>query len=126
MTTAYSIKQTTPRLRKRSALTSTNARIVRLIFSECIQKWLNILLAIDEYNHEMNGVDRANQIRQNYTIYRPQNYRVWRAQWYWILDTAATNSYFVTVKYKEDSGHRAYRLFRDNLTMQLLNIGINR
>jgi hypothetical protein len=80
MTTAYSITQTIPRLRKRSAITSTNARIVRPVFGDAVRKWLDIPLAIDEYNHGMNGVDRANQVRQNYTVHRPQNYRVWRPQ----------------------------------------------
>jgi hypothetical protein len=75
MTTAYSIKETIPRLRKRPTLTSTNARIVRPVFGDAVRKWLNIPLAIDAYNHGMNGVDRANQLRRNYIIYRPQIYR---------------------------------------------------
>lgn len=82
MTTAYSIKETIPRLRKRPALTLTNARIVRPIFGDVVRKWLDILLAIDAYNHGMNSVDRANQLRWNYTIYRPQIYRVWQPMWY--------------------------------------------
>jgi hypothetical protein len=36
MTTAYSIKQTTPWLRKRPALTSTNTQIVRPVFGDCV------------------------------------------------------------------------------------------
>jgi hypothetical protein len=60
MTTAYSITQTIPRLRKRPTITSTNARIVRPVFGDAVRKWLDISLAIDEYNHGMNGVDRAN------------------------------------------------------------------
>jgi hypothetical protein len=70
----------------------------------------------------MNGVDRANHIRQSYTIHRPQNYRTWRPQWYWLLDTSATNAYFMTVKPKKDTQHRAHRKFRENLTMQLLSV----
>jgi hypothetical protein len=38
MTTAYSIKETTPQLRKRPALTSTNTQIVRPVFGDCVQK----------------------------------------------------------------------------------------
>jgi hypothetical protein len=60
MTTAYFIKETISRLRKRPALTLINARIVRPVFGDAVRKWLNILLAIDAYNHRMNGVDRAN------------------------------------------------------------------
>jgi hypothetical protein len=122
MTTAYSITQTIPRLRKRPALTSTNARIVRPVFGDAVRKWLDIPLAIDEYNHGMNGVDRANQIRRSYTVHRPQNYRTWRPQWHWLLDTSATNAYFVTARPEEDTQHRAHRKFQENLYLQLLAV----
>jgi hypothetical protein len=126
MTTAYSIKETIPRLRKRPALTSTNARIVRPVFSDAVRKWLNILLAIDAYNHKMNGVNRANQLRQNYTVHRPQIYRVWQPMWYWLMDSSATNAYFVTApKLEEDTQHRAHRKFQENLTMQLLEVNLD-
>jgi hypothetical protein len=65
MTTAYTLHQTIWRERKRPALTSTNTYIVRPIFRDAVKKWLEILLAIDEYNHGINGVDRANQLRRN-------------------------------------------------------------
>ena len=51
MTTAYSLDQTIWRERKRPALTSTNAHIVRPVFGDAVKKWLEIPLAIDEYNH---------------------------------------------------------------------------
>jgi hypothetical protein len=50
MTTAYSLDQTIWRERKRPALTSTNAHIVRPVFGDAVKKWLQIPLAIDEYN----------------------------------------------------------------------------
>jgi hypothetical protein len=122
MTTAYSIKETTPRLRKRPALTSTNARIVRPVFDDALRKWLDIALAIDTYNHGMNSVDRANQLRRNYTIHRPQIYRVWHPIWYWLMDISATNAYLMTTSPEEDQQHRAHRKFQENLTMQLLEV----
>ena len=62
MTTAYSLYQTVWRERRRPALTSTNAYIVRPVFGDAVKKWLQIPLAIDEYNYGINGVDRANQL----------------------------------------------------------------
>jgi hypothetical protein len=76
MTTAYTLHQTIWRERKRPALTSINAHIVRPVFGDAVKKWLEIPLAIDEYNHGMNGVNRANQLRRNYTVHRSQIYRV--------------------------------------------------
>ena len=84
MTTAYSLHQTVWRERKRPALTSTNAYIVRPVFGDAVRKWLQIPLAINEYNHGMNGVDRANQLQRNYTTHRPQVYRTWQPQWHWL------------------------------------------
>jgi hypothetical protein len=78
MTTAYTLHQTVWRERKRPAIIFTNIYIVRLIFGDAVKKWLEILLAIDKYNHRMNGVHRANQLRRNYIVYRPQIYRTWQ------------------------------------------------
>ena len=123
MITAYNIKEIIPRLRKRPALTSTNARIVRPVFGDTVRKWLDIPLAINAYNHGINGVDRANQLRRNYTVHRPQIYRVWQPIWYWLMDISATNAYLMTTP--EDTQHRAHRKFQENLTMQLLEVADN-
>jgi hypothetical protein len=60
ITTAYLLNNRTLRERKRPALTSINARVVRLVFSNAVRKWLYIPTVIDNYNHYMNGVDRNN------------------------------------------------------------------
>ena len=63
-------------MRKRP-LTSINARIIYPIFGDEIYKRLWIPKVIDEYNHYMNSVDLANQLRAIITINRPQEYRIW-------------------------------------------------
>lgn len=58
------------RQRKRPAKTSTNGRIVRKVFGDQYSKELNIPCFIDDYNHNMGGVDLANQFRESYETHR--------------------------------------------------------
>lgn len=76
MTTAYPLKDNTIKtLRKRSALTSTNVYIVRSVFEDLHSKILQISKAINAYNHYMNSVDRYNQLRKSFSVYRPFKHR---------------------------------------------------
>lgn len=66
VTTAHRIKdETIERLQKRPSPSSANAAIVQPVFGDEPFKWLHIPRVIDDYNHYMNGVDRANQLRKN-------------------------------------------------------------
>jgi hypothetical protein len=70
MTTVYSIHQPTDviqRNRRRPRVTSTNARNNHAIFGKDSRVLLYIPLAIDNYNHHMNGADVANQRRKYFT-----------------------------------------------------------
>lgn len=97
ITTAYQIKNETAYvLRKRPAPTSTNAAIVRPVFGDCARKWLHIPLAIDDYNHHMNGIDRANQLRANMTVHRPYEKRIWRPLFSWLIDLCCTNAWWLS------------------------------
>jgi glycine/D-amino acid oxidase-like deaminating enzyme len=79
ITTAYCLKnKTISRVRKRPSPTSTNARIVRPIFGNNSSKRLAIPLAIDRYNHYMNGVDRHNQLRKSMSVHCKYERRNWR------------------------------------------------
>ncbi len=62
----------------------------------------------------------------SYTVYRPQVYRVWQLQWYWLMDTLATNSYLVIIHGMEDIQHRAHRKYQEELTTQLLLVADDR
>jgi hypothetical protein len=52
------------RNRKRSRVTFMNIKNVREIFNNCTRRILFISLAINIYNHYMNGADIANQLRK--------------------------------------------------------------
>ena len=64
MSTVHSVykpdEDTIQRLRKRPKKILINAKIVRAVFGDELMKWLYISLAIDDYNHYMNGADIAN------------------------------------------------------------------
>ena len=76
---------------------------------------------IDDYNHFMNGVDRANQLRKNYTAHRPYEHRIWRPLSYYILDISAVNSYLLWKGDTVDLRKRGQRPFREALMTALLN-----
>ncbi len=121
ITTAHPFRNDTVlRLRKRPSPTSTNARIVRPVFGDLPAKWLRIPRAIDDYNHYMNGVDRANQLRRNFTAHRPYERRTWRPLWYYILDVCITNSYLIWKRPIEENAKRGQRPFRKALAEALL------
>ena len=54
------------RQRRRPARTATNARTSRMVFGDAVVKDLAIPNYIDMYNHFMNGVDLADQLRSYY------------------------------------------------------------
>ena len=67
MSTVSDPRDTISRLRRRPAKTATNARTSRAIFGEESVKVLDIPAFIDMYNHYMNGVDNADQLRCYYS-----------------------------------------------------------
>jgi hypothetical protein len=73
---------------------------------------LNIPTWVDDYNHNMNSVDLANQFRQPYDTQKIA-YRTWIPLLHWVLDQAAINAYkLATVGKswrKDDSAHLEFR-----------------
>jgi hypothetical protein len=120
ITTGFDLSQRVLRMRKRPTLTSTNARIVRPIFGDEVCKLLWIPKVIDEYNHHMNSVDLANQLRATMTINRPQEHRVWHPLWHFCVDIVAVNSY-ICWRYGRPSRQRKQRQFRQQLVDALLS-----
>lgn len=70
MTIIYNLIETILRLRKRPAPILINARIIRPIFSELTEKQLLIPQIINNYNHYINSINTANQLRKTFTIQR--------------------------------------------------------
>ncbi|QSS54066.1 hypothetical protein I7I53_01518 [Histoplasma capsulatum var. duboisii H88] len=81
-------------VRKRPGLTSTNGSQIQRIFGDNWQKAVEIPTIIDDYNHNMNGIDLANQYRASYETHMPTNH-TWLAILYWIIDHAIINAYIL-------------------------------
>ncbi|PVH67763.1 hypothetical protein DL98DRAFT_442813, partial [Cadophora sp. DSE1049] len=58
------------KIRRRPRKTSTNSRIVRLVFKEKHTKKLHIPRFINNYNYYIKRVDLANQFREVYETHR--------------------------------------------------------
>jgi hypothetical protein len=129
VTTAHSLhrfkEDTIIRNRKRPKLTSTNARITRPIFGDLARKDLAIPKVIDDYNHHMNGVDLANQLRAWMTVLRPGIYKAWQPLWYYLLDTCACNAYLIWKSNHSELNPRDSRLhrkFQERLIQLLIEV----
>ena len=62
--------------RNRPSKTSTNSAITRKVFGDLPSIPLNIPTWVDDYNHNINSVDLANQHRQPYDT-QQIIYRTW-------------------------------------------------
>ena len=121
ITTVYSLHHLVKRLRNRPSITSTNAYIVRPVFGDLQRKELDILYAIDEYNHHMNTVDRNNQLRKGMSVIRPYQWRTWRPAWQWMLNVILVNCYLIWKSTRRlDHSGRGHRKFREALYKALL------
>lgn len=114
------------RQRKRPAKTSTNGRIVRLVFGNDPKKELEIPIFIDDYNHFMGGVDIANQYREAYETHRP-TCRNWWPLFYWLIDVSVINSYRLYCLHMTDMGRKAlsHVQFRTELYCYLFGFSVN-
>ena len=55
---------------------------------------LPVTRPIDDYNYNMNGVDMADQFREDLTIGQA-TVRAWLVYWFWLLDHTIINSYIL-------------------------------
>ena len=122
MSTISNGGETVRRLRRRPARTATNARTSRAIFGESATKELVIPAFIDMYNHYMNGVDNADQLRSYYSTQRV-HFKSWKPLWHFLLDTTVVNCYKIHYCIPKESNQPRIQLsqrgFRTRLAIQL-------
>lgn len=111
------------RWRRRPAASSTSAKTSRAPFGDQPIKELPIPEFIDQYNHFMNGVDQADQLRSYYTTQRI-HIKNWKSLWHFLLDTTIVNAYKIAVPSNNQSYPRirkgsAHLAFRNDLAMGL-------
>src|SRR5436189_2258543 len=125
MITAYNLIDTIIRSCKRPSSTSTSAFITRSIFGAFTCKDLPVPIAIDAYNHYMDGVDIGNQLRASFTILWPKNLCYWKPLFYWLLDIALVNSYLLAKAIRMPvivkSKRNPHRRFLEALAKALMN-----
>ena len=121
MTTVSNSRKKIKRLRRRPAKTATNTRTSRAIFGQDeARKELLIPEFIDQYNHYINSVDNADQLRSYYSTQRV-HFKSWKPLWHFLLDTTVTNSYKIAYykpgrvqrvqkTFQETYGHREFRI----------------
>ena len=113
------------RRRRRPAKSATNARTSRIVFGDAVVKDLAIPDYIDMYNHFMNGVDIADQLRSYYNTQK-SHWKSWKALWHFLLDTTITNAYLQASSsparpWAEDRDNWKHREFRIRLANQLFD-----
>ena len=123
MSTVHTCKEVVQRVRRRPVKPSTNAKPSRAPFGDSATKKLSIPDFIDTYNHFMNGVDVADQLRSYYDTQRVHN-KTWKPLWHFLLDTAVTSSYKIANTtsdrpYAESRKHGAHKRFRMKLAAAL-------
>src|SRR5947207_15865067 len=90
MTTGHIPTEKITRNRKRKKKTSTNSTIAREIFDGQYRKELEIPIFIDCYNHYMNSVDIANQLRATATVHFSRNEKKFFPRIFWAINMILT------------------------------------
>jgi Transposase IS4 len=118
MTTISDAQTGISRVRKRP---NGKDKWVRAEFGDLPFKRLEIPEFIDLYNHFMNGVDRADQIRSYYRS-NHRNYRTWKPLWYNLLHVTICNAALIWMdrgfSSKQKGGHLDFRI---KLASQLMS-----
>ena len=79
------------------------------IFSKCLDKKVSLQFLrpnfVDDYNHDMNSVDRADHLRTNYCVgHGLRQRKLWWSIFLWGLDVAIVNSYLLYKSWYEIHG----------------------
>jgi hypothetical protein len=111
LSTVHDIESQQERLRKRTGKNSTNAKKAREAFGNLQENEMMIPLCIDDYNHNMGGVDIADQMRSYYDT-QLTSFRTWLLMLFWAYDTMVTNAYFIYKDMPQSSNTITHKEFR--------------
>ncbi|KAI3528196.1 hypothetical protein CABS02_15177 [Colletotrichum abscissum] len=96
LTTVFDETSEVVRNRRRPAGNTAAKKAAREVFSPDVRKDLRIPLAVDEYNHRMNGVDTSDQMRSYYDFNRPVRRGSWQAlAWNFLLEVIIINTFLL-------------------------------
>jgi len=94
LSTVHDFESQQERLRKQQGKKSTNAKKAQEAFGNLQEKEMMIPLCIDDYNHNMGGVDIADQMRSYYDT-QLTSFRTWWPMLFWAYDIMVTNAYLI-------------------------------
>jgi hypothetical protein len=89
-------QSTITRERKRPSETSSAAKTARVPFGDSPTKKLSIPRFVDDYNHQMNAVDQADQLRSSNAGLRRIRKGGWHAIWHFLFNVVLVNSYLLS------------------------------
>lgn len=122
--TVHTVNDFIVRQRKRPAKTSTSGSIVRTVFGDDPIMELRIPVFIDDYNHNIGGVDIANQLREAYETHRATR-RNWWPLFYWLIDVVVINSYRLYRVHVKSESPLTHLEFRTALYTTLLSSSLD-
>ena len=117
LTTIHSLKGTESKVernRRRPRLNIANKSRVQATWGDSPRKTVSIPKTIDDYNHNMGGVDIADQRRSYYST-QITTRRTWMPMFFWLLDTTIINSYLI-------AGSTDHITFRLDLAWNLVEL----
>jgi hypothetical protein len=102
MTTISEARTAISRMRKRP---NSKDKWIKQAFEDRPFKQLEILDFFDMYNHLMNSVDRADQIRSYYCS-NGRNYRTWQPLWDYLFQTTIYNAALIWIDQRHSTKRR--------------------
>jgi hypothetical protein len=108
------------RMRRRPRAHDKN-KAIQEMYDGKSRKMLSIPRVVDDYNHNMGGVDTADQLRQYYTA-QMRTSRTWVPLFLWLLDTSIINAYIMWTTYHESKSKTSHRDYRVRLLDELLEL----
>jgi hypothetical protein len=95
-----------------------------MVLRDDLIKELLIPVFIDNYNHNIKGVDIANQLREAYETHKATR-RNWWPFFYWLINVVVINSYCLYQVYVRNESPLTHLEFRTALYTTLLGSSLD-